>query len=239
MSGRPLNPDSPGRPRRGEPPDSPTNVAVLTDEGEVAAPVDRVVVEEVGVRALRPAARRLITLGGEHSDCHRDRDLAGLLRRRATRVSSTVFPVDASRGCPGVCEPVQRDVVQYLVFRRGPFCVVLVRPLGEASVHEHPRREADRGVRHAVAHVLRPRRQHREVRPASCFGGRGELVECRASNSSGAVRVPPCRPWRAPAVPRSSEPGSRNRVGARPPSRQGRADAAREVGLVLAGMCCP
>ena len=58
-------------------------------------------------------------------------------------------------------------------------------------MHEHPRREAGRRVRHPVAHVLRPRRQHREVGPASGPDARGELFECRAFFLGQAVRRGP------------------------------------------------
>src|SRR5215472_9543821 len=65
--------------------------------GEVAAPVDLVVVDEVlGIRALRPAARGLVELVGEDADGERDRDGLGVEEVRL------VLPVQASRGDPGV-----------------------------------------------------------------------------------------------------------------------------------------
>src|SRR4029453_6781308 len=58
---------------------------------QVAAPVDFVEVNEVGVGLLRPAARRLILLAGKDGRCNGDRD--------ALRVeeATLVFPIEARR----------------------------------------------------------------------------------------------------------------------------------------------
>src|SRR5215831_20483421 len=61
--------------------------------GEVAAPVELVVVDEVvGIRTLGPAPRRLVELVGEDADGKRDRDGLGVEEGRL------VLPVQAGRG---------------------------------------------------------------------------------------------------------------------------------------------
>src|SRR3954452_6533760 len=80
--------------------------------GEVAAAVDFVEVDEVGVGPLGPAARRLILLAGEDGHGHRDRD--------ALRVeeAALVLPVEARRRDARLRQPVERDVVEDLVTRQ-------------------------------------------------------------------------------------------------------------------------
>ena len=58
--------------------------------------------------------------------------------------------------------------------------LLLVGPMREAWMPEHPRREAGRGVRQAVADRLRPGAHHRGVGPVAHLGGRAERVERRA-----------------------------------------------------------
>src|SRR5260370_14498402 len=74
--------------------------------GEVAAPVEGVVVDEVvGVGALGPAAGGLIELVREDADGKRNRDGLGVEEVRL------VLPVQTGLGNPGVGQPVQPDVV--------------------------------------------------------------------------------------------------------------------------------
>src|SRR5262244_147636 len=80
--------------------------------GEVAAPVDLVVVDEVGVGPLGPAARRLILLAGEDARGHRDGHALGV------EEAELVFPVQTRRRDPGVRHPVERDVVEDLLTRQ-------------------------------------------------------------------------------------------------------------------------
>jgi hypothetical protein len=75
----------------------------------VAAPVDLVEVDELGVGPLGPAARRLVDLLGEDAHGGWDVDVVD-----AEEVES-VLPVQPGRGDPCVRQPVKRDVVQDLV----------------------------------------------------------------------------------------------------------------------------
>ena len=78
----------------------------------MAALVDFVEVDEVGVGLLCPAARRLILLAGKDGDGNRD--------GHALHVEKATFvlPVKARRRDPRVRQPVQRDVVEDLVTRQ-------------------------------------------------------------------------------------------------------------------------
>src|SRR5260370_34693926 len=70
--------------------------------GEVAASVERVVVDEVfGVRALGPAAGGLIELVGEDADGERNRDGLGVEEVRL------ILPVQAGRAKPTPGRPTQ------------------------------------------------------------------------------------------------------------------------------------
>src|SRR5262249_45890136 len=77
--------------------------------GEMAALVGLVVVDEVGVGPLGPAARRLILLAREDARGHRDGDALGV------EEATLVFPVQTRRRDPRVRHPVERDVVQDLL----------------------------------------------------------------------------------------------------------------------------
>src|SRR3954464_15142080 len=78
----------------------------LLPGGEVPAALDLVVVDEVGVCLLAPAARRVDDVVGEDAHGHGNGDVpdggpAGL-----------VLPVDARRGDPRVRQPEEGDVVE-------------------------------------------------------------------------------------------------------------------------------
>src|SRR5262249_4173323 len=79
---------------------------------EVAALVDLVEVDEVGVGPFGPAPRRLILLARKDAHGHRNGHALGV--EEATLVS----PIETSRGDPGVREPVERDVVEDLLTRQ-------------------------------------------------------------------------------------------------------------------------
>src|SRR4051812_8295936 len=81
----------------------------LLPGGEVTALFDLVEVDELGIRPLGPAARRLVLLAGEHGD--RDRDVHAL----GVEEPALVFPVQTRRRDAAVRQPVQRDVVEDLV----------------------------------------------------------------------------------------------------------------------------
>ena len=110
------------------------------------APVDLVEVDEVAIGAPGPCLLGSIDVLGKHRDGHRDRDLGGLLRGSIQRASSAVLPVQPSGGGRAVRQPVQRDVVQHLVFRRGLFEIAAVRPLRETLMQEYERREVGRAI---------------------------------------------------------------------------------------------
>ena len=88
----------------------------------MAAFGDLVVVDELGIRPLRPTPRSRVDLVGE--DAYRDRDLDAPGVEEASRRMMCVVPVQARRGDRGVRQPVERDVVED---------VVLVRPSGFPS----------------------------------------------------------------------------------------------------------
>src|SRR5687767_6727853 len=76
---------------------------------EVVALVDFVEVDEVGVGLLGPTPRRLIELARKDAHGGRDGDALGV------EEIECVLPVQAARGHPGVRQPCESDVVQYLV----------------------------------------------------------------------------------------------------------------------------
>jgi hypothetical protein len=76
---------------------------------KVAAPVDLVVVDQVGVGLLGPVPRGLIELAGEDAHASRDGDVLGV------EEAEGVVPVQTSRGNPRVRRPVEGDVVEDLV----------------------------------------------------------------------------------------------------------------------------
>jgi hypothetical protein len=78
----------------------------------VPASVHFVEIDQVGIRALRPAPGSLKQLLREHS--HRGRDRHALRIEEAKRV----LVVETSRGDPRVPPPRQRDVVEHLIPRQ-------------------------------------------------------------------------------------------------------------------------
>src|SRR5688572_27242560 len=78
---------------------------------EVTASVELVVVDQVGIRLLRPTARGFILLAGKNAHGHRNRDALGVEK------ASLVFPIETRRRDPRVRHPIKRDVVEDLVTR--------------------------------------------------------------------------------------------------------------------------
>ena len=77
----------------------------------MAAFVELVVVDELGIRPLRPAPRGLIELVGKDAHGNRDGDVLGAKKREL------VLPVEAGRGDRRVRQPEERDVVEHVVSR--------------------------------------------------------------------------------------------------------------------------
>src|SRR5262245_23750549 len=80
--------------------------------GEVAALVDLVVVDEVGVGPFGPAPRRLVLLARKDARGHRDGHALGI------EEATLVFPIQTRRRDPSVRHPVERDVVEDLLTRQ-------------------------------------------------------------------------------------------------------------------------
>src|SRR5262249_21333723 len=78
----------------------------LLPGSEVATLVDLVVIDQVGVRPLRPASWCLILLAGKDAHGHWNGDALGV------EEATPIFPVEARRRDSGVCQPVERDVVE-------------------------------------------------------------------------------------------------------------------------------
>src|SRR5258706_16403700 len=81
--------------------------------GEVAALLDLVEVDEFGIRLLCPAARGGIELVREDAHGNRDGDAFGIEVPFAE-----IFPIETGAGNPGVGQPGDGDVVQYIVARQ-------------------------------------------------------------------------------------------------------------------------
>jgi hypothetical protein len=94
-----------------------------------------------------------------------------------TGTCPAILPVQPSRRGCGVRQPVQRDIVQHLVFRLGLAGVVAVRPLREPRMPQEEGREAGRGVGEAVPDGLRPRGQRREVARVPALAVGAQRVE--------------------------------------------------------------
>src|SRR5262245_13917259 len=79
---------------------------------EVAALLDLVVIDEVGIRLLRPVPRGLILLPRKDGYGYRNLDAFGV------EEAALVFPIEARRRDPRVRQPVKGDVVEDLVTRQ-------------------------------------------------------------------------------------------------------------------------
>src|SRR5437660_4425911 len=117
----------------------------LLPSREMAALVEPVVVNELRISPLCPAPRGGIDLVREGA--HGDRDLDAPRIEEASARDLLGVPVEARRRDRGICQPVERDVVED-VGAREP-----LRPAGEDPrdqllaarvVVEHPGRQADR-----------------------------------------------------------------------------------------------
>src|SRR5437867_11224007 len=75
---------------------------------EVPALIRLVEVGEVRVAALRPATGGLVDLAREDGERSRDGEVLG------AEVRGLVVPVAAGRGDPGVCQPVEGNVVEHV-----------------------------------------------------------------------------------------------------------------------------
>ena len=82
----------------------------LFPRGEVTALVHFVEVNQVVVAALSPGTGRLVDLARKHRDRRRNRDIDRI------EIVRVIFPIELCRGCRRVRQPVERDVVEHLVF---------------------------------------------------------------------------------------------------------------------------
>jgi hypothetical protein len=78
----------------------------------VAALVDLVVIDQVGIRPLCPTPWRLILLAGKDAHSYRNGDALGVEK------ASLIFPVETRCRDARVRQPIQRDVVEDLVARQ-------------------------------------------------------------------------------------------------------------------------
>src|SRR5262249_39235839 len=79
---------------------------------KVAALVHRVEVDEVGVRLLGPAPRRLVLLAGKDGHGDGDGDALGI------EEAALVLPIETRRRDSRVRQPIERDVVEDFVARQ-------------------------------------------------------------------------------------------------------------------------
>ena len=84
----------------------------LFPRGEVAAFVELVVIDKLGIGLLGPTLRALIKLVGECADGDGDGDVFGV------EEGELIFPIQTGRRDGGVRQPVEGDVVQDIVARR-------------------------------------------------------------------------------------------------------------------------
>jgi hypothetical protein len=123
----------------------------LFPRGEVAALLNLVVVDEVGIGTLRPTSGGLVEFVGEHAHGNWNGDA---LR---TEKGELVFPIEACRRNCRVCQPEQRDIVEDVVWREA-FGLPVERTRDEFQtarvVIEQEGREANRRVRKS-GHSLR------------------------------------------------------------------------------------
>src|SRR5271169_2530164 len=89
----------------------------LLPGGEVSALGKLVVVDQLRVRPLCPTPRGLVDLVGEGADGDRDFDAPHVEEACSVRDLRGV-PVEARRGDRGVCQPIERDIVEDVVPRQ-------------------------------------------------------------------------------------------------------------------------
>src|SRR5258706_435594 len=93
-------------------------------------------IDQVLIGAAGPRLRGTIDVLWKYSDCHRQRDLGGLLRGRTKDAAArAVLPVQPPGRGSAVRQPVQSDVVQHVVFSRGLLGIAAEPPLREAWMH--------------------------------------------------------------------------------------------------------
>src|SRR5215472_11912391 len=83
---------------------------------EVATLGKVVVVDQLGIRLLRPTARRRIDLVRERAHSHRDLDAPHV--KEAARRRVHIVPVKPRRRDRRVCQPIERDVIEHIVARQ-------------------------------------------------------------------------------------------------------------------------
>src|SRR5262249_47031017 len=105
---------------------------------------DLVEVDELAIGAPGPRFRWSVDVFWKYRDGYRKRDVPRLLSRGNERTLSGVLPVRPRGRGPAVGQPVQREVVEHLVFGRRFVGIGVVGPLREAGMPEHPRRGEDR-----------------------------------------------------------------------------------------------
>src|SRR3984893_2345400 len=116
-------PNQPGRPRLAERSERRSELGTeelgFLPRGEVSALVDLVEVDQVAIGAPGPCLRGSVDVVRKYRDGHRQRDLGGLLRARTNDAASrTVLPVQPPRRGCAIRQPIERNVVQHVVFGR-------------------------------------------------------------------------------------------------------------------------
>src|SRR5215467_5326611 len=107
--------------------------------GEMSAFVDLVEVSQVAIGAPGPCFGSPIDIIWKYGDCDRECDIAGLLSGRNNNAASrAILPVQPRRRGRSVGQPVQRDVIQHVVFRRRLLRIVAICPLRETWMHQYP-----------------------------------------------------------------------------------------------------
>src|SRR5262249_3241051 len=102
------------RPERGS--ELGTEKLRLFPRGEVSALVDLVEVDQVAIGPPGPCLRGSIALPRKAHDGHRERDRGRPLRGRKSWAASASLPVEPAPRGRVVRQPVQRDVVEHLVW---------------------------------------------------------------------------------------------------------------------------
>src|SRR5215213_9209062 len=105
----------------------------LFERREVTALVDLVPINELVKILFGPASRRAVYLAGKDRHGNRDRwDVHGIDWTHPPHL-----PVGPRGRRPGVCEPVQRDVVEHLISRERPLgLAAAIGPGGELVIEK-------------------------------------------------------------------------------------------------------